>query len=73
MENVFVLIINTRLIGVYTSHRKAVQAMIMEAIPFGYTMSDYTFDLGIEFFTFTDKSENEKVYELQEVTPDTRA
>ena len=73
MENVFVLIINTRLIGVYTSHRKAVQAMIMEAIPFGYTMSDYTFDFGVEFFTFTDQSDNEKVYELQEVTPDTRA
>ena len=73
MENVFVLIINTRLIGVYTSHRKAVQAMIMEAIPFGYTMSDYTFDFGVEFFTFTDQLGNEKVYELQEVTPDTRA
>lgn len=73
MENVFVLIINARLIGVYTSHRKAVQAMIMEAIPFGYTMSDYTFDFGIEFFTFTDQSDNEKVYELQEVTPNTRA
>lgn len=73
MENVFVLIINARLIGVYTSHRKAVQAMIMEAIPFGYTMSDYTFDFGVEFFTFTDQSDNEKVYELQEVTPDTRA
>lgn len=73
MKNVFVLIINARLIGVYTSHRKAVQAMIMEAIPFGYAMSDYTFDFGVEFFTFTDQSDNEKVYELQEVTPDTRA
>ena len=73
MENVFVLIINARLIGVYTSHRKAIQAMIMEAIPFGYTMSDYTFDFGVEFFTFTDQSGNEKVYELQEVTPDQRA
>ena len=73
MENVFVLIINARLIGVYTSHRKAVQAMIMEVIPFGYTMSDYTFDFGVEFFTFTDQLGNEKVYELQEVTPDQRA
>ena len=73
MENVFVLIINARLIGVYTSHRKAVQAMIMEAIPFGYTMSDYTFDFGVEFFTFTDQLGNEKVYEMQEVTPDQRA
>ena len=73
MENVFVLIINARLIGVYTSHRKAVQGMIMEAIPFGYTMTDYTFDFGVEFFTFTDQLGNEKVYEMQEVTPDKRA
>lgn len=73
MENVFVLMMKARLIGVYTSHRKAVQAMIMEALPFGYTMSDYTFDFGVEFFTFTDNSGNEKTYEVQEVTPDERA
>jgi hypothetical protein len=75
MENVFVLIINSLLIGVYTSHRKAVQAMIMETLPYGYTMTDYTFDFGVEFYTFSDPamSSNEKVYELHEVTPDTRA
>ena len=75
MENVFVLIINSMLIGVYTSHRKAVQAMIMETLPHGYTMTDYTFDFGVEFFTFSDpgKPSDEKVYELQEVTPDQRA
>ena len=75
MENVFVLIINTRLIGVYTSHRKAVQAMIMETLPHGYTMTEYAFDFGVEFYTFSDpdNSSDEKVYELQEVTPDARA
>ena len=75
MENVFVLIINTQLVGVYTSHRKAIKAMIMETLPYGYTMTDYTFDFGVEFYTFSDpdKPSNEKVYELQEVTPDTRA
>lgn len=75
MENVFVLILNTLLIGVYTSHRKAVQAMIMKTLPRGYTMTDYTFDFGVEFYTFSDPNNpsDEKVYELHEVTPDARA
>lgn len=73
MENVFVVIIHARVLGVYTSHRKAVQTIIMEALPFDYTMTDYTYDFGVEFFTFSDNNGNEKVYELQEVTPDTRA
>ena len=73
MDNVFVLFIDSRLIGVYTSHRKAIQAMIMETLPFGYKMGDYTFDFGVEFYTFTDDKNTERVYELQEVTPDARA
>jgi hypothetical protein len=72
VENVFVVMIDTRLVGVYSSHRKAVQAIIMDTLPFGYTMGDYTYDFGVEFFTFSDKNNNEKVYELQEVTPDER-
>ena len=72
MENVFVLTIHAQLIGVYTSHRKAVQAMIKETLPFGYTMSDYTYDFGVEYFTFIDKDYKEKTYELQEVMPDGR-
>lgn len=73
MDNVFVLSINARLVGVYTSHRKAVQAMLMETLPFDYKMKDYGYDFGIEFYTFTDDKDTEKVYELQEVTPDKRA
>ena len=74
MENVFVLIINTRLIGVYTSHRNAVQAMIKETLPHGFVMSEYMFDFGVEFFTFSDPDDasNERVYELQEVPLDSR-
>ena len=72
MENVFVLILQSRLMGVYTDHRKAVQAMIMDSLPYGYTMSDYTYDFGVEFYTFSDNDSNERVYELQEVTPDNR-
>ena len=73
MENVFVVSYNSRIVGVYTSHRKAVQGIIMENLPFGYTMNDYTYDFGVEFYTFTDYKNPEKVYELQEVTPDQRA
>jgi hypothetical protein len=73
MENVFVLILNTRLIGVYTSHQKAAQAMFMDVLPYGYKMEEYAYDFGVEFFTFRDKEYNEKTYELQEVTPNTRA
>lgn len=72
MNNLFVLSVNSRLIGVYTSHLKATQAMWMETLPFEYKMEDYVFDFGVEFFTFRDTADNEKTYELQEVTPDAR-
>lgn len=73
MENAFVVMHQGRLIGVYSSHRKAMQAIIMETIPFGYVMSDYTFDFGVEFLTFTDDNGTTETYELQEATLDQRA
>ena len=73
MDNLFVVSCNSRIIGVYTSHRKAVQAIITETLPFGYTMNDYTYEFKVEFYTFTDGKNPEKVYELQEVTPNVRA
>ena len=73
MENVFVLLMNNQLVGVYTSHRKAVQAAIMDSLPSGYTMTDYAYDFGVEFYIFTNELKIEKTYEIQEVTPDNRA
>lgn len=73
MENLFVVIVDTKLVGVYTSHRKAAQAIIMDNLPFGYTLGDYAYDFGVEFFTYTDEKNNERVYTLQEVTPDQKA
>ena len=73
MNNLFALSVNSKLIGVFTSHLKATQTMWMETLPFGYKMEEYVFDFGIEFYTFRDNEDNEKTYELQEVTPDTRA
>lgn len=72
MNNLFILSVNDRAIGVYTSHMKAVQAAIMDTLPFSYTLTDYSYELGVEFYTFTDKSYTEKIYSIQEVTPDTR-
>ena len=71
MENIFVVVVNSRPIGVYTSHRKAVQGIIMYTLPFGYTMTDYVYDFGVEFYTFSDKT-TETIYELHEFTPDER-
>lgn len=72
MDKLYVVSLNDRVIEVSTSHRKAVQTAIMETLPFSYTMTDYVYDFGVEFYTFTDKSGNEQTYSIQEVTPDTR-
>lgn len=73
MESLFVLsTVTDILIGVHTSHRKAVQAMLMETIPFNYKMTDYTYELGIEFYTFTNDKNTELTYKIQEVIPDQR-
>lgn len=70
MDKLYVLSRNDRVIGVYTSHMKAVQAAIMETLPFDYTMTNYLYDFGVEFYTFTDKLYTEQTYSIQEVTPD---
>ena len=73
MDNVFILSVNDRIIGVYTSHRKATQEMFMDTLPFNYQLTDYSFEFGVEFFTFTDKALIEKTYTIQEATLDQRA
>lgn len=73
METVFVLFLENHLVGVYTTHRKAMQAVLMDAIPKGWSMTDYSFEFGTEFFTYTDAAEDKMLYELMEVTPDKRA
>ena len=72
MNNVFVVSHNSKTIGVYTSHMKAIQAIIMETLMYGYQMNDYTYDMGIEFYTFI-RDNSETVYELQEIALDDRA
>lgn len=71
METVFVLFLDGHLIGVYTSHRNATQAMILDTI--GRKLLDYSVQLGTEFFTYVDSDDDIFVYELMEVMPDKRA
>lgn len=73
MDKLYVVSRNDRVIGVFTSHKTAVQAAIMETLPFSYTMTDYVYDFGVEFYTFTNKSCTEQTYSIQEFTPNERA
>ena len=72
MNTMFVLFIDNRLVGVYTSHRKATQTMILESLKYGKKLQDYSFQFGIEFFTYVDTDDDIYVYQLMEVTPDER-
>lgn len=71
MDNVFVLLCAGRLVGVYTSHRKATQTMILETIQKDWHLSHYGYEFGVEFFYY-EHDDTEELYEIQEVTPDTR-
>ena len=73
METLFVLFLDSHLVGVYTSHRKATQTMIMDSFRDGRKLQDYSFQFGIEFFTYVNVDDDTCVYELQEVMPDARA
>lgn len=72
METVFVLFLDGQFKGVFTTHRKAMQAVIVDAISKSWNMTDYSFELGTEFFTYTNYAEDKMLYELMEVTPDKR-
>ena len=72
MEKVYVLFLAGKLIGVYTSHRKAAQTMILDTIRKGWKLAQYQYDFGVEFFSY-DHDGVEGLYEIHEVTPDARA
>lgn len=72
MENLFVLFMSDRLVGVYTSHRKATQTMMLDTIRDNLKLDSYSYSFGVEFFSYLDTDGNEIVWEIQEVTPDNR-
>lgn len=72
-EYLYTVSFNQRVVGVCTSHIKAVQMMFIGTLMSDCHLTDYVYDFGIEFYTFTDESGTEKVYEIQEFTPNVRA
>jgi hypothetical protein len=70
----FVVMRNGALFGVYTSHRKAMQAIIVNSLRNELQMKDYSFELGVEFFDYINpETDIHFLWEMQEVTPDSRA
>lgn len=59
-------------IGVFTSHRKAMQELIIRTFRQELTLESYTSDMSIEYFTYADKSGEQSVYMLLELTPDVK-
>ena len=59
-------------IGVFTNHRKAMQELFMRTFRQELTHTDYTYDMGIEYFTYADKSGEQFEYMIHELTPDVR-
>jgi len=73
MNELYVLMRDSELVGVYTTHRKATQELILSTQKEGLTLRDYSFEFGVEFFTYVGAlPSNLYCWEIQEVTPDNR-
>ena len=70
MDKLYVLFRSNSFLGVFTTHRKATQAVITDSFREKFHLTDYSFQFGTEFFTYTDSEEHNYLYELMEVTPD---
>lgn len=70
MNNVYVLLVDNRLVGVYTSHRKAIQVMLNHDLPNSFRLTEYAFEFDVEYYTFRDGRGHKSEWELQEITPD---
>lgn len=73
MNELYVVTKDSELVGVYTTHRKATQALIMDTIKEGMKLQDYSFEFGVEFFTYIGPESGLSFFwEIREVTPDNR-
>lgn len=69
-ENVFLLMLDRRPVGAYTNHRKAMQELLQRTLKQGFTLSEYLFDFGVEWFTYKDGDGDEIRYAIYEMEPD---
>lgn len=71
MDKLYVLMCDDTLMGVFTEHRKATQALIIDVTSKEKKLVEYSYDFGIEFFTYHGPVCT-YVYSIHEVTPDER-
>lgn len=71
-DNVYLLMLESTPIGVYTHHRKATQELYMRTFRQNLTFESYTYDMGIEYFNYTDNDGVITRYSIRELTPDER-
>lgn len=73
MDKVYVVMQDSDLIGVYTTHQKAIQAIIMDTIKNNMKLNDHSYEFGIDFFDYIGpESGLHFLWEIHEVTPDSR-
>lgn len=73
MNKLYVVMRDNELVGVYTTHRKAMQTLLMDTLKEGMALKEYSFEFGVEFFTYIGpESGLNFLWEIQEVTPDER-
>lgn len=71
MNPVYVLMRDGEIIGVYTTHRKATQELILSTQKEKLTLRDYSFEFGVEFFIYVGALPSSLYcWEIREITPD---
>lgn len=73
MIPVYVLSRDDTLVGVYSTHRKANQTMIMDTLRGGFKLKEYCFEFDIEYFTYVTDDDKQSVWTIQETEMDARA
>jgi len=73
MNELYVLMRDGELIGVYTTHQKVIQQLILSTQKERLTLGNYSFEFGIEFFDYIGpESGCHFLWEIYEITPDER-
>lgn len=69
-ESAYLLMLDSRPIGVYTNHRKAMQELLQRTLNQSFTLAEYVYDFGVERLTYKDGCGDEIRYAIYELEPD---
>ena len=72
-ENMYLLMVETCPIGIYTHHRNATQELYMRTFRQNLSFKSYSYDMGVENFNYIDSDGVITRYSIYELTPDKRA